>query len=658
MSLPSTGRISLGNVQSEFGGSNPIRLSEYYAGGSYVVVGTSGTSGSIPSTGSISLGRFRGSATSISPGTYSISVTPTSVPAAGSLTFTVSSVIGSQNLFYTVEERDIIDLGISVDPVVAEVGQSATFSWFTSNATNVVYRIGSITDTPVAIPLNGTITTPTFSAANIGIANVFVTASNTALSSSNIVTKIASISVVPSTAITTTTTTLAPIKTGTGYLVNPSTTYTNLIGVPLPDDPVYLMFRMLGAAGGGGGGDRSSIGGSGGGGHLIIGTVLLPAGTKVLRGGVGAGGGRAGSSDRLLESSVQNGLGGTGYSWPQLSAATAGAGGAGAPAGTRNRSGSGGGGGGGTILGFTLNGIEIPIAAAAGGGGGGGGSDYVAAGGGAGRIGLTTIGNVRTLVTAVGSSATRLTNDGGGGGGGGGGAGEAGTGGTDRTSGGTGGSAGQSLQNISVVLNRGSYADFTVYRPAGDPSLVTDPAARDSDYFGRGGRGGLQYIVSDSGSGGAIAVYWTSNVAVAPNNYNLVPNFPAPDLTVLLNGTNITVSTIDSTAYLNIYRNGTYETNNNLSRVDWINLPSTYVGNFYEIYLSTSNVTGGATVETLGGTLNTWTALSAYSSTNPIYVRLLSGSITYSATVVVTLRKIGTTTEYESRFTLETSSSI
>lgn len=36
MTLQSSGAISLSNLQSEYGGSNPISMSEYYRGGSYV----------------------------------------------------------------------------------------------------------------------------------------------------------------------------------------------------------------------------------------------------------------------------------------------------------------------------------------------------------------------------------------------------------------------------------------------------------------------------------------------------------------------------------------------------------------------------------------------------------------------------------------------
>lgn len=60
MTLPSSGPLSLTDIQTEFGGSNPASLSEYYAGGSYVPAGTSGTYGAVPSSGTISIQNFYG----------------------------------------------------------------------------------------------------------------------------------------------------------------------------------------------------------------------------------------------------------------------------------------------------------------------------------------------------------------------------------------------------------------------------------------------------------------------------------------------------------------------------------------------------------------------------------------------------------------------
>lgn len=84
MPLPSSGPLSLANIQTEFGGTNPISLNEYYAGGALVPAGTSGTNGAVPSSGAISIFNFYGT-TAVIPfgessyttaGTYSFVVPP------------------------------------------------------------------------------------------------------------------------------------------------------------------------------------------------------------------------------------------------------------------------------------------------------------------------------------------------------------------------------------------------------------------------------------------------------------------------------------------------------------------------------------------------------------------------------------------------------
>jgi len=56
MALQSSGAISLANIQSEFGGSNPISLSEYYLNGAY----TTSNNTSVPTSGAISIDNFYG----------------------------------------------------------------------------------------------------------------------------------------------------------------------------------------------------------------------------------------------------------------------------------------------------------------------------------------------------------------------------------------------------------------------------------------------------------------------------------------------------------------------------------------------------------------------------------------------------------------------
>lgn len=70
MGLPLTGPLSLADIQTTFvGGSNPISMSEYYAGGTYVPSGTvgypGGVSTAIPASGAISIGNFYGSENSV-----------------------------------------------------------------------------------------------------------------------------------------------------------------------------------------------------------------------------------------------------------------------------------------------------------------------------------------------------------------------------------------------------------------------------------------------------------------------------------------------------------------------------------------------------------------------------------------------------------------
>ncbi len=80
MALQTSGAITLSDIQTEFGGSNPIGLSEYYAGGLYVPSGTSGTNGAVPTSGEIAVSDFYGTQAGIT-----ITVTEGSASFAGSL---------------------------------------------------------------------------------------------------------------------------------------------------------------------------------------------------------------------------------------------------------------------------------------------------------------------------------------------------------------------------------------------------------------------------------------------------------------------------------------------------------------------------------------------------------------------------------------------
>lgn len=60
MTLPSSGPLSLNDIKGEFGGPTSPSLGDYYAGGTYVPAGTTGTYGAVPPSGTISIRNFYG----------------------------------------------------------------------------------------------------------------------------------------------------------------------------------------------------------------------------------------------------------------------------------------------------------------------------------------------------------------------------------------------------------------------------------------------------------------------------------------------------------------------------------------------------------------------------------------------------------------------
>lgn len=61
MALQTSGAISLSDIQGEFGGSNPISLSEYYRGGAY----TTNNNTNVATSGAISIGSFYGAVSTL-----------------------------------------------------------------------------------------------------------------------------------------------------------------------------------------------------------------------------------------------------------------------------------------------------------------------------------------------------------------------------------------------------------------------------------------------------------------------------------------------------------------------------------------------------------------------------------------------------------------
>lgn len=87
-----TGTITMADIQTEFGGSNPIALNEYYAGGAYVPAGTTG----VPSSGTISMNDLRGKSKTVP---VTVTVTPTSQGEGSWFTISITT---PQLLYYTL----------------------------------------------------------------------------------------------------------------------------------------------------------------------------------------------------------------------------------------------------------------------------------------------------------------------------------------------------------------------------------------------------------------------------------------------------------------------------------------------------------------------------------------------------------------------------
>ena len=102
MTLQTSGAISLSQIQTEFGGANPIAMSEYYAGGANVPGGTSGVNGAVPASGTISVSMFYG--------TSDVAFSPVGGTSAGS-------------------PQALIEFGILYASVSITCNQTATWNW-------------------------------------------------------------------------------------------------------------------------------------------------------------------------------------------------------------------------------------------------------------------------------------------------------------------------------------------------------------------------------------------------------------------------------------------------------------------------------------------------------------------------------------------------
>jgi len=191
MALPGPGvALSLNDIKGEFGGPSSPSLADYYAGGSYVPSGTSGSYGAVPTSGTISIQNFYGTSAAFSltmdvgyyyyydpeggglwyelagfSDTYIGSISPTTFPYAGGVTITQLSweydypdYYGPDNKIFFTVGADVPNSGWSSVNINGSVyyRSSAAYINYGSGFTEWFWDTGSSRDNPFGF--GGTIT--------------------------------------------------------------------------------------------------------------------------------------------------------------------------------------------------------------------------------------------------------------------------------------------------------------------------------------------------------------------------------------------------------------------------------------------------------------------------------------------------------------------
>lgn len=156
MALQSSGQISLNDVQTEFGGTNPINIDEYYRGGS--LVPNTPANSNIPTSGTIAMDDFYGGTASSTP-TYNVSVNNTSINEGNATTVTVTTtnvpngtelyyrVSGTvENYFVGVSSASSAQVGIgitdkTVSPTCTRCTDAAVYNYFWTPAVYAAWDV-------------------------------------------------------------------------------------------------------------------------------------------------------------------------------------------------------------------------------------------------------------------------------------------------------------------------------------------------------------------------------------------------------------------------------------------------------------------------------------------------------------------------------------
>jgi hypothetical protein len=95
VTIPTTGQVTLLQIQQEFGGTTPININEYYRGGT--LVPSNSTTLSVPTSGTISIDNFHGASATGTSSSVVATVTPSSLykTGTGTLTTTAATATGT-----------------------------------------------------------------------------------------------------------------------------------------------------------------------------------------------------------------------------------------------------------------------------------------------------------------------------------------------------------------------------------------------------------------------------------------------------------------------------------------------------------------------------------------------------------------------------------
>lgn len=135
MAIPASGPISLSMIQAEFGGTDPISLSEYYRGGAYVGSHNTG----IPTSGPIKLSDFYGS--------YAADLVP------DTLDWTNINATNSSGVLASANNANAVVSGITTSIILR--AEMSSFYSASSASTGGLENFGTAVTVELAVFVNG-----------------------------------------------------------------------------------------------------------------------------------------------------------------------------------------------------------------------------------------------------------------------------------------------------------------------------------------------------------------------------------------------------------------------------------------------------------------------------------------------------------------------